>query len=176
MNIFQERNIFQNRRAVRDYLKKPISDEQIQEILKTAMYAPSGYNKHPLEFVIIKNETIKEKLALTNQWSSYANKAAALIVICADADQSMVWLEDASIAIGYMWLKATQLNLGACWVHIKDSKRLNGDGGENYVRKILNIPWNFRVVCFLTLGYPAASTPKHHEDEYRAEKIHYEQW
>ncbi len=169
-------NIFQNRRAVRNYKKEEISDKKIREILLAAMYAPSGYDKHPLEFVIVKDVSTKENLALTNQWSFYADRAAAIIAVCVDPDQSLVWLEDASIAVGYMWLRAAQLKLGACWVHVKDSVRTDGSSGENYVKKILEIPQKFRVVCFLCLGRPVVKAPKHTKKEYLSEKIHCEKW
>jgi len=169
-------DIFKKRRAVRNYSEKPIKHEQIKEILSAAMYAPSGYDKHPLSFFLVQNNQMKYKLAKTNQWSSYADRTSILIVVCADPKQSDVWLEDASIAAGYMWLKCAQMGIGACWIHIRDSKRLNGENGESYVKNLLKIPDHLRVVCFLAIGYPAVNFPEHNENEYSEKKIHYNNW
>ncbi|MFH1551802.1 MAG: nitroreductase family protein [bacterium] len=169
-------DIFKKRRAVRHYLPKLVTKKKIKQILTAAMYAPSGYNKHPLHFIIVRRNEIKEKLSQTNQWSSYVDKAAAIIIVCANDKQSMVWLEDASIAVGYMWLKCTQLGLGACWIHIHGSLRINKGKSEEYVKQLLKIPANLRVVCFLAIGYPIEKPLFHSEAEYLNKKVHYEKW
>ena len=169
-------DIFQKRRAVRHYLPKPITKKQIKQILTAGMYAPSGYNKHPLYFVVVRDKKMKQKLSQVNQWGTYINKAAAVIVICADEKKSLVWLEDASIATGYMWLKCVQLGLAACWIHIHDSPRPDGSKSEVYVRRLLKIPAKFKIVCFLAVGYPLKKPLSHSAAEYLTNKVHYEKW
>ena len=51
-----------SRRSIRDFSSKKISDEVIENILKTAISSPSGANKQPWSFVIVKNKNIKKKI------------------------------------------------------------------------------------------------------------------
>lgn len=169
-------NIFKKRRAIRVFRNDNITPEQIEKIISAAMYAPSGYDRHPLNFIVVRNERMKYKLAKTNQWTSYADKSNVIIVICADPNKSDVWLEDASIAAGYMWLKCAEIGAGACWNHVRDSKRPNGESGESYVKNLLKIPDNQKVICLLILGYSAIDLPEHKAEEYIKERIHYETW
>ena len=47
------------RRSVRQYVKgKKISQADMEDLLKIAVYAPSGYNKQPWEFYVIQNKEI----------------------------------------------------------------------------------------------------------------------
>jgi len=169
-------DIFRKRRAVRRYRQKPLNKKQIEKILAVAFYAPSGYDKHPLYFIVVQNQELKQKLAQVNQWAGHSGNAATIIVVCADEKQSLVWLEDASIATGYMWLKCAELGLGACWIHIRDNERSNKAGGEEYVRRLLKIPANLRIVCFLAIGHPLKKPAPHSAPEYSVNKVYYEKW
>ena len=44
------------RRSIRKYENKPVTEEQINELLRAAMYAPSAGNEQPWHFVVIKIE------------------------------------------------------------------------------------------------------------------------
>ena len=41
------------RRSIRQYKKKKVSKEKINQILKAAMYAPSAMNYQPWHFIVI---------------------------------------------------------------------------------------------------------------------------
>lgn len=54
-----------------------------------------------------------------------------------------------------MWLAATSLELGAAWgavYHAEDAEE--SARRENYVRDLLHIPVDLRVVAIIGLGYP----------------------
>lgn len=51
------------RRSVRKYNNKPISDEDLNEILDAAMWAPSGVNLQPWYFVVCKSDQSMKKLS-----------------------------------------------------------------------------------------------------------------
>jgi len=44
------------------------------------------------------------------------------------------------------------------------------------VRKILNIPKNFGVLCIIALGYPKEEPPPHKDEVFDKNKIHYEKF
>ena len=52
---------------------------------------------------------------------------------------------DLSIALSFMILQATELELGTCWLGAYD---------ENMVKNVLDIPEDIRIVGMITLGYP----------------------
>ena len=52
------------RRSIRDFSSEEIPDMVIKNVLKTAMAAPSGANKQPWKFVVVKDENIKKKIRI----------------------------------------------------------------------------------------------------------------
>ncbi|MGI5999145.1 MAG: nitroreductase family protein, partial [Lutispora sp.] len=50
------------RRSIRKYEDKPVTDEQIHELLRAAMYAPSAGNEKPWHFVVIKDRAILNEI------------------------------------------------------------------------------------------------------------------
>ena len=52
------------RRSIRDFSSKEIPDMVIKNVLKTALAAPSGANKQPWKFVVVKNKNIKKKIRI----------------------------------------------------------------------------------------------------------------
>ena len=53
-----------SRRSVRDFSSKEVPDKVIENILKTAVSSPSGANKQPWSFVVVKNKSIKKKIRI----------------------------------------------------------------------------------------------------------------
>ena len=52
------------RRSIRDFSSKEIPGMVIENVLKTALAAPSGANKQPWKFVVVKNKNIKKKIRI----------------------------------------------------------------------------------------------------------------
>ena len=52
------------RRSIRDFSPKEIPDIVVENVLKTALAAPSGANKQPWKFVVVKNKNIKKKIRI----------------------------------------------------------------------------------------------------------------
>ena len=58
-------NAIYKRRSIREFTEKEISSEQLYEIVKAGIWAPSGLNNQPWRFVIIKDLDVKEQV---NRW------------------------------------------------------------------------------------------------------------
>lgn len=56
------KNHILERRSIRKFTKEEVTDSVIKEILYAATYAPSAHNKQPWEFVVVKNEGLKNKI------------------------------------------------------------------------------------------------------------------
>lgn len=65
------------RRSIRDFSDKNIPIEVIENIVKTAATAPSGANKQPWTFCVVKSAAIKKKIRLAaeeEERKSYADR------------------------------------------------------------------------------------------------------
>lgn len=51
------------RRSVREYLDEPVSDEDILQLLEAARLAPSGNNKQPWHFIVVRSLETRQALA-----------------------------------------------------------------------------------------------------------------
>ena len=54
--------VIQDRRSIRDYSDEPVSEEDLKMILEAARQAPSGENAQPWRFIIVKDETTRQRL------------------------------------------------------------------------------------------------------------------
>lgn len=164
------------RRSVRSFTSKPVEKEKIEEILKAVMFTPSANHRRPWEFVVVKDNRVKDKLSQATPWASFAKEAAVIIVVCANEAASREWLEDASIVGAHIYLEATNQGLGTCWIQIRDSVTPDGRKAEEYVRKILGIPQEFRVVALFPIGYPSDQLSPHSDKEFEKDKLHFDHW
>lgn len=139
------------RRSVRNYLQKEVSEEILWQILAAARNAPSASNRQEWRFVVVKDNCTKEKLFKAAKNQNFIKEAPVIIACCAETDNHLMicgqacYPIDLAIAIDHMTLVAVELGLGTCWV---------GAFFENQVKQILGIPESIRVVQLLSLGYP----------------------
>lgn len=54
--------IFKKRRSIRRFATDPVPDEIVNKIIEAARWAPSGFNTQPWEFVVIREETLKDRI------------------------------------------------------------------------------------------------------------------
>ncbi|MFX0182113.1 MAG: nitroreductase family protein [Candidatus Hodarchaeota archaeon] len=56
---------FNQRRSIRQFSRKPVPREVIENLIKTAGTAPSGANKQPWTFVVVSDPELKHKIRIT---------------------------------------------------------------------------------------------------------------
>ena len=167
-------DIIKKRRSIRQYTTQKVEDEKIQAILEGMMYAPSARAARAWEFIVVKDWEIIQRLGSMKIHAEHAKGAQVVIVIC--SKEWKYWVEDASIIGSYVYLLATGLGLATCWVQILDSITMDGGSGEEYVKKLLNIPSDIRVLCMMPIGYSSELLPEHTPAEFKKQKIHEEKW
>ena len=72
------KNDMKNRRSIREYSKRMVSQRIIENIIEVAANAPSGANKEPWFFSIIKDSKIKKKIRIAaekEEKSFYTHRA-----------------------------------------------------------------------------------------------------
>jgi nitroreductase len=168
-------DIFKKRRSVRDYKDKQITDKEIKEILSAAMVAPSSNNVNPWEFVVVKNSDTLRRLSEIGMWQKFIAQSQVSIAIVANPIDTDKWVQDCSIAASHIYLEAANQGIGSCWANVM-SKVNKENEKEKLVKKILDIPDNYRVLCIMTLGYPKDEIEEHSKEEYREDKVHKERW
>lgn len=155
------------RRSIRSYTDTPVSETQIQGLLQTAMAAPSANDVRPWAFVVVRDPARRLALAETHQWSQMCADAPVVIAVVGDPAASDHWVEDCSAATENLLLAAAGLELGAVWIGIYPRPQR-----EAHVRRVLNIPEQWRVLCLVPVGYPAETKPP--RTRYEASKVYFD--
>ena len=132
-----------------------VSDEMLGRVLEAVRIAPSGSNRQPWRFIIVKDETIKQRLVPACGDQKWLAEAPVIVVACGQIfdynrgsymkDYSM--LVDLSIAMTHLILAARNEGLGTCWI---------GFFNNAEVKKVLGVPEGWNVVGLTPLGYPEA--------------------
>ena len=78
--------LIKNRKSVREYSKKDISDTDLKTILQAGYLAPSWMNSQPWKFILVKNQQTKDLLCELSGFQPHVKNANALI--CAIADKN----------------------------------------------------------------------------------------
>lgn len=55
--------VIKGRRSVRQFTKEPIPQEDLEEILEAARWAPSGGNKQGWKFIVVKNPQVLDEMS-----------------------------------------------------------------------------------------------------------------
>lgn len=136
------------RRSIRRQDKKDIPEGVLAQILEAGRQAPSAVNKQPIHFIVVKDNKIKKGLS-NFLFNRFINDTSAVMVGCVDVNSLMngKWaIVDAAIAMQNMVIAAWTLGVGSCWIGAFD---------EEKIKELLKIPYKWKVVALVTLGYPA---------------------
>lgn len=145
--------LIEKRHSIRSYKNEQIEDEILNNLISAAKLAPTSRNKKPCEFFVVKDKETLEKLAVSKAGGSLMLKdAGAAIVVTADSEKSDVWIEDASIAMTYLHLAATDMGLGSCWIQLRNRQTSEGESSTEYVKKLLKLKESLQVLAVLSLG------------------------
>lgn len=169
--------IIEKRRSVRGFSDRDIDLSDLRKVVASARFAPSACNKQPWRFIVV---TDKERVRLLFEKSlggivsnSWARTAPAFIVACAEKSLMVHKLAagfkkipyhflDMGAAIEQMLLKATELDLGTCWI---------GWFNKKAVRKLLEIPKSLEIVSLIAIGYEAPGSQREKRDRKTLDQI-----
>ena len=150
--------VIEKRHSVRKYTDQPIDREIIDTILSIAATAPSSRNSHSSAFMVVEDkDTLGALSEMRDSGSAFMKNAQAAIVVLGDETKTDIWVENCAISATFVQLAATAMDLGSCWVHVRERQRSKTDASkglaEDYVRELLGIKEGLRVLCVIALGY-----------------------
>ncbi|MDL2310686.1 nitroreductase family protein [Peptostreptococcaceae bacterium OttesenSCG-928-C18] len=155
-----------NRKSVRQYLKKDIQKEIKNVILKSAIEAPSAGNQQLYTIIDVENQDIKERLSVLCDNQPFIKDASMVLVFCSDYKKwydlykygqckprylakgdFLLSVTDTMIAAQNTVVAAESFGVGSCYI---------GDILENYedIKELLNLPQNVVPVTMIVYGYP----------------------
>jgi nitroreductase len=169
----------QKRRSIRKFKPDSVPDELISQMLEAARLAPSGTNRQPWRFQVIKDPVLKEKIFSEGTFNMTHILEAPVVIACGsemltfvkghklappgseyfganseDWEELKQFIPDAhlytAIAVEHMILAGTALGLGTCWVQ-----------GMRYgtVGRILGWPRHIVVMALVPVGYADEDPP-----------------
>jgi len=155
------------RRSIRRYRSENIPDSIIEELLDLARYAPSSMNGQPWNFVVIRNNETKKRLAeIKNRHcpsekrmykADFLQNAPVVIVVCVDRERSFNrGVENAVLATANIMLGAYSREVGTVYM---SAYRHDDPSISEEIRQILGIPQDVDPITIIPLGYPD-ETPK----------------
>jgi 5,6-dimethylbenzimidazole synthase len=176
MELFDAINM---RQSCRDFLNDNIENEYIEQIIEAGIMAPSPLNSQPWDFIVVTNNTLKEKLwkgseeckakiVETSKWNwlekysvKFLRTVPVIIVVTGDKTKSgadtfqeggpVGYQHSCAAAVQNMLLASHALGLGSVWFTLFDKKS---------VKELLNIDDNKVPLAFVCLGKPAKESAK----------------
>lgn len=140
------------RRSVRSFTGEPVTEEQLDMVLRAAMAAPSAGNEQPWRIVVTRDRDVLARWSRATPFSRPLAGAAVGIAVCGETmaiKHSGFWVDDCGAATQNLLLAAHALGLGAVWIGVHPSKLMVAN-----VRRILKPPRTITPFALVALGHP----------------------
>lgn len=169
--------LIEKRRSIRKYSNREVEKEKIDQLVESALRAPSSRGINPWEFIVVNDKIILEKLSMSKpHGASFLRNAPLGIVVCGNQEKSDVWIEDTSIASIFIHLASESMGLGSCWIQIRERMYNETKSSEAYIADILKLPVEIRVESIIAIGYPADRPDPHPKDALHYHKVYAQQY
>ncbi len=132
-----------------EFEETTVTNEQLQQLLACAQLAPSVMGVQNFFYIAVTDENKKKEIIKTVPNGHWMEKAALIIVVCAqvseDDDTAVV---DSIIATQQLVLGATAIGLGSNWILTFDPTK---------VAELLRIPDSFAPIALIPIGKPTTN-------------------
>lgn len=158
------------RRSIRDFTPEPVSEIQLEILLRAAMAAPSAGNAQPWEFVVVREAAMRQRVAEIHPYAKMAPKAPLGVLVCGDISREKYpgfWPQDCAAAVQNLLLAATSQGLGTVWTGIYPVEERVAA-----FRTLFHLPERLVPFSFIPVGYPKEDKPQ--VDRFDESRIHFE--
>lgn len=128
--------------STRTFSEKPVTDIEIEQILKCGIKAPSARNRQPWKFTVVKDiAKVKDAFRSINSGN------VVILVSGLESKQEGINVDfDCALATENMYIAAQSMGLGAR-IYTGPVHKINTE-----MREILEIPEGYQVVAALRIG------------------------
>ncbi len=164
-----------NRKSVRHFLDKPVSEQDLLELVRAGMAAPTAVNKQPWAFFIVRERQKLNKMAEQLPYAKMLKQAPAAIVVCGDTSKALdgeaqiYWLNDCSAASQNILLAAESMGLGAVWTATHPFEER-----MDVVKEELELPDHLIPMNVIPVGYPTGEDKA--KDKWKAENVFFDSY
>ena len=156
--------VIAKRRSVKKYKSDPVPKELLEKIALAGSQAPNGKGAQAAKIVVITNKELRDRISKLNAsimgkeegFDPFYN-APVIFLVLADKD-CFTYLYDGSVVMENLQLAATDLGLGACWIH-RAKQEIESEEGQAILKE-LGIEGNYEGIGHCAVGqidgdYPA---------------------
>jgi len=161
-----------SRRSIRRYTGEPVTDEQVERLLRAAMAAPSAGNQQPWSFVVVRDRETLDAVPAFQPYAAMMPKAPVALVVCGHpkgCKWPQMWAQDCAAATENVLIEAAALGLGAVWLGVHPLEER-----EAGLRALLGIPADVVPFAIVPVGNPAEG--KGPSERYDPARVHSERW
>ncbi len=137
--------LLQTRRSVRQFTGRAVDEATLTAVLESCRLAPSARNSQPVEFVVVRDRALLDRLAAVRPGSSDPiGRAPMAVAIVSDPAVSPLPIDDGCIAAYHLMLAAWTRGLGTCWIgalNRDDAKEILGIPKERYLVTVTPLGW-----------------------------------
>jgi nitroreductase len=162
--------IIKQRRSIRNFEDKQISDEELNTIIEVGVYAPSGSGQieEYIHFCVIQNNDILDRINKISKEFAAQTQIPHLIELGQNKDFNCLYNAPTLIIISYninwiqpetdcaaatqnMLLAVESIGLGGCWLYFPLQAFISIQGNE--LLKELKIPEEYKPYQSIIIGY-----------------------
>jgi len=169
------------RRSIRSYRADSIPDEVLDKLLNALRLAPSGGNRQPYRFIVVRDKETKAKLAAACNWSpgspqgqAFIAEAPVVIVACTSKERALCrYYKDGKTFLAIEreipaeadrspagYLNLVDIDMAIAMDHLTLAAVAEGLGtcwisalDEQQVKKAVSVPEDIRVPAIMPVGY-----------------------
>jgi len=169
--------LLQNRRSIRNFKDRPVTDEVLIEMINESVLAPNASHSQQWRFVIVNDRSMIKRISdeskknilkridenpgdtairydglLRNSDFNVFYNAPALIIVAGPAGYRNLMV-DCALCAGYLMNAAASRGLGTCWIN------LGSDVRDPELRGELGLSDDLRIVAPIIVGHPVSIPP-----------------
>ena len=162
MNVY---DVILKRRSIRRFKQEKIPIDTLELLINSARIAASAANLQPLEYILINDPDVLQKVFPTISWAGYIKpvwipneheRPTAYIAILVTQPNNPFYLRDVGIASAHISITAESTDIGSCILC-----KIN----RNKLVEILDIPEDVVLDSIIALGYKGENPILENTDE-----------
>lgn len=156
-------DVLRTRRSIRKFQPGQITDEELEAVLESGTFAPTGKDLQDPWIVAVQNPEIIKTLSKMNSRflgipsiDPYYGAPTIVLVFAPKPENCPNSLYDGALVLGNMMNAAHAIGLGSCWINREREMFVTPDGVA--LMQSFGLPDDLIGIGALSLGYPASES------------------